>query len=220
MAGPHIPSRRSLQREHRRRWRAASCDAITLGTETSAAECNAVPSCVYQADSRLGGFTMDEVYTANSDVIIPLDGLSPGQHFMVASSSRGYGWQDGYWEVSDGSSVVAGGDSPPPLGGQVTGPTAFGPFETVEGTSYTLRIRAGANPDDMSWMIDDGSVLSGPARGTLVLGEEREGRNGYEGNFAGLSILRRPIDSFGDGHALGIFDSPLAAQRKPKQRKR
>ena len=172
----------------------ASCDAITLGTETSAAECNAVPNCVYQADSRLGGFTMDEVYTANSDVIIPLDGLSPGQHFMVASSSRGYGWQDGYWEVSDGSSVVAGGDSPPP-GGQVTGPTAFGRFEIVEGTAYTLTIRAGANPEDISWVIDDGSVLSGPARGTLVLGEEREGRNGYEGNFAGLSILRRPIDS-------------------------
>ncbi len=147
-------------------------------------------------EATLGGFTMDEVYSANTDNLIELN-LEPGFHIFQGAAEQGVGWFGGYYEITVDGATVAGG----PAAGRVNGPSVFGVFTTTaESTSVVLNIHAGDLPSAISWKIDpapDGSgsaAYSGPREGVITLGEARNERKGYEGSFAGLAILRRPLD--------------------------
>ena len=180
-------------------WNDAECElprAFVCETAVSTAD-SEQPNCVYQAEATLGGFTMDEVYAENSDTMIQLDSIEPGVHIFQGFATQGMGWFGGYWEVMVDGVTVAGGDR----AGLVTGPTTFGVFQTFDGTtSVMLKIHAGDVPSSISWVIDqpaDASSLpaySGPRAGVLTLGGNLGERKGYEGSFAGLAILRRPLD--------------------------
>ena len=156
------------------------------------------PNCVYQAQNTLGGFTMDEIYAPNSDNMIALE-LEPGMHiFQGSSEPMGLGWFGGYWEVVADGVSVGGGSSL----GLVTGSMAFGIFTVPPAaTSVMLNIHAGTSPEAISWMIDSPAeagngllpAYSGPRAGIVTLGEDSENWPGYTGSFAGLSILRRPL---------------------------
>jgi hypothetical protein len=163
------------------------------------------PNCVYGADASLGGFTLDQVYPLNSEIIVPVMDmtqdppvpLGSGMHIFTASAAWGYGWHDGYWEVRCANTPVdANGDAVTPLAGgprtgQVLTSSGFGFFNVPRtNCEVQLRLVTGYTASDISWYFDDiNTGHSGPDKGTITLGGSR-----YEGQIAGVSIMRRAID--------------------------
>ena len=163
------------------------------------------PNCVYGADASLGGFTLDQVYPPNSEIIVPVMDmtqdppvpLGSGMHIFTASAAWGYGWHDGYWEVRCANTPVdANGDAVTPLAGgprtgQVLTSSGFGFFNVPRtNCEVQLRLVTGYTASDISWYFDDiNTGHSGPDKGTITLGGSR-----YEGQIAGVSIMRRAID--------------------------
>jgi hypothetical protein len=118
----------------------------------------------------------DATYQPDSDNYVTLE-LPVGGHIFRASSARDGGWQGGgYWEVqtADGRTIGGGPDR-----GLVARNPTFSLFYvpvSAAGTTVTLNIHAGTNPDDMAWDIDPRPdetghtcAYSGPHSGAITM---------------------------------------------------